>query len=35
MDLQRIRIGPLKLGDLKEGRWRVLTPAEREALIRQ
>ena len=32
-DLQRIRIGPLRLGDLPEGRWRVLTPAERAALI--
>ena len=34
MDLLRIRIGPLELGDLPEGRWRVLTPAEREAMIR-
>jgi 23S rRNA pseudouridine2604 synthase len=33
MDLVRIRIGPLRLGDLPEGRWRVLTPAERAALI--
>jgi 23S rRNA pseudouridine2604 synthase len=32
-DLYRLRIGPLRLGDLKEGRWRVLTPAERAALI--
>src|SRR5262249_25461997 len=24
-DLLRIRIGPLKLGDLHEGKWRVLT----------
>lgn len=32
-DLYRIRIGPLRLGDLKEGRWRVLTPDERERLI--
>lgn len=32
-DLLRIRIGPLKLGTLQEGKWRVLTPAEREALI--
>ena len=31
-DLLRIRIGPLELGDLPEGRWRVLTPAERAAL---
>lgn len=33
MDLVRIRIGPLDLGDLPEGRWRVLTPEERAALI--
>ena len=33
VDLQRVRIGPLKLGDLAEGRWRVLTTTEREALI--
>jgi 23S rRNA pseudouridine2604 synthase len=33
-DLQRIRIGPLKLGDLAEGKWRALTPEERDALIR-
>jgi 23S rRNA pseudouridine2604 synthase len=33
-DLLRLRIGPLKLGDLKEGKWRALTSAEREALIR-
>ncbi|HVI30977.1 pseudouridine synthase [Phenylobacterium sp.] len=35
MDLVRIRIGPLNLGDLPEGRWRVLTPEERAALIGQ
>ena len=35
MDLVRIRIGPLRLGDLAEGRWRVLTPEERAALIGQ
>ena len=34
-DLYRVRIGPLGLGDLPEARWRPLTPAEREALIRQ
>lgn len=34
VDLERVRIGPLKLGDLPEGRWRPLTPAEREAMIR-
>jgi 23S rRNA pseudouridine2604 synthase len=32
-DLYRIRIGPLKLGDLPEGRWRPLTPDERQALL--
>ena len=33
MDLVRIRIGSLGLGDLAEGRWRLLTDAERAALI--
>ncbi len=33
MDLRRVRIGPLTLADLPEGRWRVLTPPEREAMI--
>ena len=33
VDLQRTRIGPLKLDDLQEGRWRHLTSTEREALI--
>jgi len=32
-DLLRVRIGPIKLGDLPQGRWRVLTPEERTALI--
>jgi 23S rRNA pseudouridine2604 synthase len=32
-DLLRVRIGPLLLGDLHEGRWRHLTDAERAALI--
>lgn len=32
-DLLRIRIGPLKLGDLQEGKWRALSGAERETLI--
>lgn len=32
-DLLRIRIGPLHLGELPEGRWRVLNPEERTALI--
>lgn len=34
VDLLRIRIGPLALGDLPEGKWRALTRDEREALIR-
>jgi 23S rRNA pseudouridine2604 synthase len=33
LDLVRVRIGPLQLGDLPEGRWRPLQPAERAALI--
>ncbi|HEY2752366.1 pseudouridine synthase [Phenylobacterium sp.] len=33
MDLVRIRIGSLHLGELPEGRWRVLTAAERAMLI--
>lgn len=33
VDLQRIRIGPLKLEDLPEGRWRRLTAEERAALV--
>lgn len=33
MDLLRVRIGPLALGDLPEGRWRLLSAAEREAMI--
>lgn len=32
-DLQRVRIGPLRLGDLPLGRWRALTPEERQKLI--
>ena len=32
-DLQRIRIGPIELGDLPEGKWRPVTPQERAALI--
>lgn len=34
-DLLRIRIGPLSLGDLPEGKWRALTSAERDAMIRE
>jgi 23S rRNA pseudouridine2604 synthase len=33
MDLVRIRIGTLRLGDLPEGRWRVLSDHERAMLI--
>jgi len=33
VDLLRVRIGPLTLGDLPEGRWRVLTADERRALV--
>jgi 23S rRNA pseudouridine2604 synthase len=32
-DLLRTRIGPLQLGELPEGRWRVLTADERAAMI--
>ena len=32
-DLLRTRIGPLSLGDLPEGKWRLLTSEERSALI--
>ena len=32
-DLKRIRIGPVGLGDLPEGQWRMLTPDERAKLI--
>ena len=33
VDLFRVRIGPLEMGDMPEGRWRPLTAAERSALI--
>ncbi|MCD6338760.1 MAG: rRNA pseudouridine synthase [Verrucomicrobia bacterium] len=32
--LQRIQIGPIKLGELPSGKWRVLTPAEVQTLFR-
>lgn len=32
-DLIRIRIGPIHLDNLPEGRWRMLSPAERSALL--
>jgi 23S rRNA pseudouridine2605 synthase len=31
--LVRTRIGPIKLGELRAGRWRTLTPAERKTLL--
>ena len=34
IDLYRVRIGPLRIGDLPEGQWRYLTPEERAAIIR-
>lgn len=33
VDLIRVRIGPLKLDNLPEGKWRMLTPEERAALV--
>lgn len=33
VDLLRVRVGPLMLGDLPEGRWRPLTADERVALL--
>jgi len=33
VDLFRLRIGPIRLGDLPEGRWRPLTTAERAAIL--
>ena len=33
IDLQRIRIGPLELGDVPLGKWRTLKAKERAALI--
>jgi 23S rRNA pseudouridine2604 synthase len=35
VSLYRIRVGPLKLGELPEGRWRAITAEERAALIGQ
>jgi len=32
-DLLRVRIGPIRLDGLDEGRWRLLTPEERTALL--
>ena len=33
VDLIRVRIGPLKLDNLPEGKWRMLTAEERQALV--
>ncbi|HZW15932.1 MAG TPA: pseudouridine synthase [Brevundimonas sp.] len=33
VDLIRVRIGPLRLDNLPEGRWRMLTAEERAALV--
>lgn len=33
VDLHRVRIGPLELGDLPEGKWRALTSEERTSLV--
>lgn len=32
-DLLRIRVGPIHLNNLPEGKWRMITPEERDALI--
>jgi 23S rRNA pseudouridine2604 synthase len=34
VDLLRVRIGPLTSGDLPEGKWRILTSNERDALLK-
>ncbi|WEK58764.1 MAG: pseudouridine synthase [Candidatus Brevundimonas phytovorans] len=34
IDLLRIRVGPIHLNNLPEGKWRMITPEERDALIR-
>ncbi len=33
LHLRRLQIGPIRLGELPEGKWRVLTPAEVSALM--
>jgi 23S rRNA pseudouridine2604 synthase len=33
-DLLRVRIGPVSLGDLPEGKWRLLTAEERKAILK-
>jgi 23S rRNA pseudouridine2604 synthase len=34
VDLYRVRVGPLDLGDMPEGRWRPITAEERAAIIK-
>lgn len=34
VELCRVQIGPIKLGELKSGKWRVMTPAELKSLLR-
>ena len=34
VDLYRDRIGPIRIGDLPEGQWRLMTPGERAALLK-
>jgi len=31
--LLRVQVGPLKLGELRPGRWRALTETEIESLL--
>jgi len=33
IDLLRIRVGPIRLDNLPEGKWRMITAEERDALI--
>jgi hypothetical protein len=33
VQLRRVQIGPIKLGELRVGKWRVLTPAEVRSLL--
>lgn len=35
IDLRRVRIGPIHLGDLPEGQWRPMTVEERARLLKQ
>lgn len=34
IDLYRDRIGPITIGDLPEGQWRLMTPDERAAILK-